>query len=206
MGNEQLQKTNNLYLSLRELEDSVRPLLDDYRHASFKFNETVARVIDQFNQVLGRIEEVEVKKTRKIKAAVCRYVRTNKANLDEVLERYPFLCEEIDRMREAEEFTPHSCEGLIRELEALDRPIYGTDYIDAIYDRMEVRKSLEDMILYGVPFPSLSRTQTTRRASLACLPQGSSRTRRILAVYPSWNPRRGGWWRYSRASSSRSRQ
>ena len=59
-------------------------------------------MVDQFNLVLGRIEEGEVRKTRKIKAAVCRYVRTNKANLDDVLERYPFLCEEIDRMRETE--------------------------------------------------------------------------------------------------------
>ena len=59
---------------------------------SYRFNETVAKMVDQFNHVLQKIEEVESKKIKNIKIAVAKYVKMNKSNLDEVLERYPFLC------------------------------------------------------------------------------------------------------------------
>ena len=77
-------------------------MMEEYRHKANNFNDTVAKMIDQFNTYLGKIEDIESKKIKNIKSAVANYVHISKMNLDQVLERYPFLCEEIDRMREKE--------------------------------------------------------------------------------------------------------
>jgi type I site-specific restriction endonuclease len=161
LNNEQLQRTNNLYLSLNEVEESLKPLLEEYRVANYRFNDTVGKMVDQFNNCLDKIEDIEAKKVKQIKESVTQYVRTIKADLDQFLEQYPFLCEEIDRMREKEEFVPHSCEALINEFQELDHPLTHTDYIDSIYERIEVKKNLEEIILYGVKMLPFSRTPST---------------------------------------------
>ena len=49
---------------------------------SHRFNESVAKIIDQFNHVLQKIEEVETKKIVNLKSAVTRYIKMTKTNLD----------------------------------------------------------------------------------------------------------------------------
>lgn len=91
-------------------------------------------------------------------------MRKTKNNLDEVMEKYPFLCEYIDRIREKGEFVPHSERSLILEGRELDNiSLRQYNYIDSIYDRIEKKKNLEEIILYGVPVKICSKTPSIRR-------------------------------------------
>lgn len=59
------------------------------------------------------------------------------------MEKYPFLCEFIDRIREKLEFLPHTEHSLIYEGHQLDNILLReSDYIDSIYDRIEKKKNL----------------------------------------------------------------
>ncbi len=51
---------------------------------------------------------------------VANYVYLAKLNLDSFLERYPFLRQEIDTVREKEEFVRQSRESLIIESQELN--------------------------------------------------------------------------------------
>jgi hypothetical protein len=46
------------------------------------------------------IEEIEMKKITKVKSSVANYVYSYKLNLDNFLELYPFIRQEIDTVRE----------------------------------------------------------------------------------------------------------
>lgn len=67
---------------------------------------------NKYNSFMQKIEEIELKKIGKIKAAVANYVYSYKLNLDSFLELYPFIRQEIDTVREKEEFTRQSRESL----------------------------------------------------------------------------------------------
>ena len=58
IGTEQLQKTNDLYLSITSLESSLTPLFEDYKHSSVRFHDSVSRMVDQYGSILERLEEI----------------------------------------------------------------------------------------------------------------------------------------------------
>lgn len=55
LGNEQLQKKNELYLEVNSLEESTRPLREEYESLSRRYNDMVEVNTEQFKSILTRI-------------------------------------------------------------------------------------------------------------------------------------------------------
>lgn len=55
LGNEQLQKKNELYLEVNSLEESTRPLREEYESMSRRYNDMVEVNTEQFKSILTRI-------------------------------------------------------------------------------------------------------------------------------------------------------
>lgn len=57
---------------------------------------------------------------------------------------------DIDSVRERDELVPHTDDILNEERESLLSPFLNdSEYVDSIYDRIETKKNLEQIIVYG---------------------------------------------------------
>ena len=143
LSNQQLQKKNELYLQVSSLEESTRPLREDYQTLSKKFNESLTSISEEYTLTLQKIQKFEEEKIRDLKKLASSYLKINKSNTDTVLETYPFLMEEIDRVRERQDLFPLNRQSLQTEIKQLDcLTVHQSNYIDTIYERIEVKKNL----------------------------------------------------------------
>jgi hypothetical protein len=55
LGSDQRQSTNELYLQVSSLEDSISPLRQDYKGMSFKYNDLVEVSVEQFKVMLSKL-------------------------------------------------------------------------------------------------------------------------------------------------------
>ena len=97
---------------------------------------------------------MEVRKINLLKDAVGSYLEIQKDSLDETLRNNPFRRANIDSISEHNEFSPHSEEVVqLEKLSLLFPSARESDFIDCIYERIEGKKNLEQIILYGVRHP-----------------------------------------------------
>ncbi len=100
LGNEQLQKKNDLYLEVGRMQHILKPILEEYNVVYVKYTEAISQIGSKFSSFMQGIEEIEMKKITKVKSSVANYVYSYKLNLDNFLELYPFIRQEIDTVRE----------------------------------------------------------------------------------------------------------
>lgn len=74
---------------------------------------------------------------------------------------------DIDSVRERDELVPHTDDILNEERESLLSPFLNdSEYVDSIYDRIETKKNLEQIIVYGVRIGLCSKNENTRANSV----------------------------------------
>jgi hypothetical protein len=78
----------------------LKPILEEYNVVYVKYTEAISQIGSKFSSFMQGIEEIEMKKITKVKSSVANYVYSYKLNLDNFLELYPFIRQEIDTVRE----------------------------------------------------------------------------------------------------------